>query len=195
MGNIKSFSKKISCIEEAIKNNLDKIDNESYHEKLEGFGYDYKIMTSTNLDDDENFLDVLFKSGKNTAKITGVYIFETVSNNMNKENWDKYKNDMKKNSKKVPKWNEGSNKDFFYIGKSNDLKKRIKEHTDTASPGTYALKLKEFKKCFSDFEYKVHIFYPKDLDQKNSSISNYRAINELVESVLHDSLKPMIGNK
>lgn len=197
MGDIESFSKKISRIEEAIKNDLYGIDNINYDKILDRFGLEHEIILSTELDDDKNALDDLFKDGKEISKHTGIYLFKSESEHMTQKNWDSYKNHMKEKrpENKVPKWNKDHKEDFFYIGKSNDLKKRIKEHTDTASPSTYALKLKEFKQCFSDFEYKIHIFYPKDLDRKNSSISNYRAINELVESVLHDSLKPMIGNK
>lgn len=79
---------------------------------------------------------------------------------------------------------------IFYLGKSNELKNRISQHILTnkyKSKGTYALRLGFYTENHKNFEYSIDIFYLECGEGKN------RALNELVESVLHQHLQPTIG--
>lgn len=161
---------------ELIRQHFKNISSNNFTESLNDFGYNSIVLCKENLKNED--LD----------KKTGIYIFEEVSKDscISEKSWNKFKKDR---SLKVPAWSTSGKNDFFYIGKSNNLSHRIDEHTTECSDSTYSLKLYEFCKNHTQtFSYKIHVFYTDSDDSK------YRSLNELVEKILHEKLKPCIGS-
>lgn len=186
---VNHYIKELSDILSEIKDSLKGLTSNDFHNKLKDFGYEYKCVEV------KGALDSQYeKVIKKVTTYTGLYVFEETSGNcLTQDVWSKFKRDMKCEGDNVPKWNDKldyKNK-IFYVGKSNHVGQRVKEHTKSASKSTYALKLNCLeKKCQSNLEYKIHIFY---LESKDDNKKN--AVNELVESILHHHLEPIIGSK
>lgn len=183
---LECYSDKLIKISDEINKNLSNINSMNFSEELIKFGYEPLEIKSTCNNWNEKLTTV--------NNCTGVYIFVKNSglHSINEENWADYKDKMKEKTPKesVPDWNNESRSDntIFYVGKSNIIGSRVRQHMTSASPGTSALKLDYFKADYdNNLKYTVHIFYLKDKDQKKNAVS------ELVESVLHKKLSPNIG--
>lgn len=203
--NIEFYSEKLISMSEEIEKEFKNLKKDNFSELLEGFGYcsfcinvngyvitDDKIKIEEYIDNNK-LIDVEKEIDK-IKNYIGLYIFEETSKDaLTVDKWTSFKEDMKYSDNKVPQWNKQANcnHNLFYLGKSNRIGQRIKEHILKCSNSTYALKLNAFQNKYeSQFKYKIHIFY---LESEDNNRKN--AVNELVESILHSKLKPKIGSK
>src|SRR5699024_5696064 len=117
------------------------------------FGYELTI-----LEVDKSKYENIEEQVEHLKTHTGVYVFKESEDNekkLNESDWKDFKEKMKKN--KIPQWRRSNENKILYVGKSNNMGKRIIEHTTKASKSTYALKLNCFKKCFNpDLKYNVY---------------------------------------
>lgn len=181
--NILDYCEDISFILRNIEDRLDTLNENNFDKLLDDFGYKFFCIENANPN---------WEKLKKTNNLSGVYVFKEILEEetgcINKEQWELYKDFMGSNA--VPKWNGNDRKEIFYVGKSNVIGKRVKEHMTTASCSTSALKLKFFQdKYCSELQYKVYVFYLEDKNSKKNAIS------ELIESILHSKLLPTVGSK
>lgn len=133
----------------------------------------------------------------------GIYFFQ-IENDLKSKNFDEWYKDFEKRwvccnnkithtSKTVApriKSHKGNKIDWIplYIGKAENLSKRVKEHlSNGAASTTYALKLKERKSCLKDYNFKLSVI---DID-----VENYDQIVPIIENTLRDKYKPIIGKQ
>ena len=181
------YSSVLNGVNSLIKQDLEGLTIDNYKRKLFDLGYlDYPIES---IDLNTDCKEIINNLPKNS---TGVYVFKELSNNcLDENNWSKHKKKVNNKAPDYKKTNESENP-VFYVGKSNNVAKRIQEHIEGVTKkgktqGTNGLKLMEFIKANPSFKYEVSIFY------RNES-SEHNAINELVEPILHTSLTPKVGS-
>ncbi len=118
----------------------------------------------------------------------GIYIFYN-KEGISVSDRDKF-NDVKYGAKIDSKQNMKISHNVIYLGKSNNLFKRIKEHRSRDDKLPYSLKInnknrKELKNGLEIFIFKIRKEY-----EKYSNI-----ILGTIESYLHDNMEPFVGSR
>ena len=140
---------------------------------------------------------------------SGVYIFEIDFSNSNSKSdfktmWDKRASETyeitNKNRKKnklknaIPKYNKESSEKWLYVGSHRkNINSRLKQHFGDNINSTSALKLtvEAIKKDIGDYNITCHRF------TLNNSFPEYARAGyiAMIEGVLHEKLKPILGKK
>ncbi len=82
----------------------------------------------------------------------------------------------------------------LYVGKSENLRKRINQHIhQETNPSTYGLKLSEHSKFTKNNEFKVGYFVLDENPSKNLDAMKYLLV--MLEKELRAELKPLIGKQ
>ena len=82
----------------------------------------------------------------------------------------------------------------FYVGKSENLKKRISQHIHQATnPSTYGLKLSEHDKIHKSNTFSFAYFILKN--NPNQNIGAMKFILESLEKHIREELKPLVGKQ
>ncbi|MDK6862761.1 hypothetical protein [Nosocomiicoccus ampullae] len=164
---IKYFSKQLNDISREIEESLERLDSKNFSTELVNFGYKHIYVDSTMSKDTRN------EKLKEIKNYPGIYIFmENSKICITKTSWKSFKKCMEPNM--VPQWNSivDSNNNIFYLGKSNSIGQRVKEHMTKAAKSTYALKLEEFKEKYcSNLNYTVDIFFLAEKDNSKKMLS------------------------
>lgn len=205
--NIDAYNNKLDDIVKDIEKDFTKLTKDNFLKLLTEFGYlltcivvdkyittgkgpqvkGYVQMNNSKTDDIENEIDKI-------KNYTGLYIFkENSEDHLTSEEWQEFKTRMSNNNNNVPQWNSKADQEnkIFYLGKSNRIGQRIKEHILQCSRSTYALKLNNLRtEENNSFKYKIFIFYLESDDNNRNN-----AVTELVESILHRKLSPKIGTR
>lgn len=189
---INEYHKQIKAVKKGIAKYFKKVDESNYKEKLEDLGYEPAHYTfESGKDIDETFEEL--------NKKVGIYVFTENTQILSEDKWNTFKEncpkkegkDKKMYKRKFPAWNKNINNagsKIFYLGKSENLKKRLLEHTGDPSASTYALKLSLFDEIF---DYSIDVFYSDD--KSDDSSLDFELVNSIVESTLHNKLTPKIG--
>lgn len=203
------YAKELYDIKENIKNKLKHLDNGNYATILTTeFGYKRVIIESIESIHPERAIynkkeyEGLRKkvNDKIPNESSGIYIFKENSEDYIYNKWVEFSK-----GRRIPKPKDKLNKEknkydqhIFYIGRSNELSSRTMEHiggrtfkgNDEGEWLTaYSLKLSDFIKQNTEFKCQVEVFYK----EKNEDY-DYIILNTIVESILHDKLKPKLGS-
>jgi len=133
----------------------------------------------------------------------GIYIFSITDKNDEKINLDSFtKLWNERTTTNIPLVNEKYNDKYLYVGKDiNNLNNRISNHFGKGGGSTYALKLasedktesedKATKPKIKDYNITCHRF-TLNYDFPEYARAGYIA---MIESILHEKLKPILGKK
>ena len=179
-----------------IKNNskkMEKIINHLDENKIEVKNYDNEVEIN-NLNQDSWGVYVFYIEPK--IDIVGYDDFKKLWEIDHNGNTIKYIPRAKKYKKSCEKFKplEREKERCFYVGKSQDLIQRIREHINSkTSESTYALKLSKQKKILENAVFKYSYFCltkekPKDKDSMNFLL-------EILEKKIRKELRPLIGKQ
>ncbi len=102
----------------------------------------------------------------------------------------------KSNRLKLPQINIENNSNILYVGKSNGLfSNRLKQHLCSTSKQTYALHLSELKQFFGSMKLILHYTQVDNDIYKQQQYANQKRILEIIETALHQNLKPILGRR
>lgn len=132
------------------------------------------------------------KDNANGANRLGIYVFCIyLTENASKDEFIKLW--AKRDKEKVPRLNE-QNKDtntWMYVGKNfENVDSRVKEHLGERDNTNYALKLGCLE--YKDFDIDCYRF---TLKSNKISKDVEKGYVSMMEGILHDKLKPLIGKK
>ncbi|WP_346349563.1 hypothetical protein [Lactococcus formosensis] len=134
---------------------------------------------------------------KNTKHrcLGGIYIFSITNNNDDEINLKSFTDLWEKRKiKTTPKINAESSKKYLYVGKDvNNINTRISSHFGKSKKGNYALKLadEDIKNKMSNYNITCHRFTLNN----NFSKCVRAGYIAMVEMILHEKLKPILGKK
>ncbi len=100
-------------------------------------------------------------------------------NNLKNEGYGAFRVNNEKDDNHFEYWKNKSGEKCLYVGSSQDIKKRLKEHLGIQSKTTYALHLSEW---WEDKNITVELY----------EVSNVKEM-QLYEDLLWDELKPLLG--
>ncbi|AJA56739.1 hypothetical protein D6111_04415 [Lactococcus lactis] len=178
---------------------------------LKGLGFEDKKDISFDIN------DVYYqkKDGKNIWECKqfdplsgGVYIFEIFFKKKTKEDfkkmWNKRASEIyektsengttKQVKNAIPQYNEQSSENYLYVGSHRtDINSRLKQHFGNNINSTSALKLtdEDIKNEIGNYNITCHRFILSD-DLPEYARAGYIA---MIEGILHEKLKPILGKK
>lgn len=151
-----------------------------------------KITTYISNKEKKSYNSSIFEIKKVDSSNCGIYFFimkeDVFVSNIDNFNSVSYSSKLKKKeSNKITLKKD----DVLYLGKSENIQKRIKEHEeDVEDNSTYSLKLNSENRKFIKEKYKK-VYFELNNDYKKFSY----IILPYIESKLHNNLKPCIGKK